>query len=230
MDSNVRVGCYIALVMSDPARRRATYQDVIDAPPHKIAEIIRGELHLSSRPRYKHSSVASALMSVLGPPFYLGTSGPGDWVILIEPELHLGDEVLVPDLAGWRTDRLAAVEDVAFETLAPDWICEILSPSTEKIDRVDKMPIYATHRVKHAWLVHPIRRTVEVYRLRGGRWLTVATHRDDQRVRAGPFAAIEIDLSLLWRKQATSPPRSDRASEPTATYRPGDGSEVYEGY
>jgi Uma2 family endonuclease len=205
--------------MSAPPRRRATYQDVLDAPPDKIAEIIGGELHLSSRPRYKHSSVAKALVALLGPPFDLGISGPGNWILLIEPELHLDDEILVPDLAGWRCDRLPVVENVAFETLPPDWICEVLSDSTERVDREDKMPIYATHGVRHAWLVDPIRRTLEIYRLRARRWRAIATHHDDQRVRAEPFDAIELDLSLLWRKLAMSPPRNDRASEPTSPYR-----------
>lgn len=216
--------------MSNAARRRATYQDVLDAPPNKIAEIIKGELHLSSRPRYKHSSVARALVALLTFPFDFGIGGPGNWIILIEPELHLSDEILVPDLAGWRCERLPEVEDVAFETLAPDWICEVLSRSTEAVDRADKMPTYATHGVQHAWLVHPIRRTLEVFRLQSDKWLTLATHRDDQRVHAEPFEELELDLSLVWRKLATSPPRNDRACEPTAIYRPGDGSEVYEGY
>ena len=150
-------------------------------------------------------------------------------MIFPEPELHLSDEILVPDLAGWRCERLHAVEDVAFETLAPDWICEVLSRSTEKIDRDDKMPIYATHGVRPAWLVHPIERTLEVYRLKSRTWRTIAVHDDNQRVRAEPFDAIEIDLSLLWRKLAMSPPRSDRASEPAATYRL-ETSETSDGY
>src|ERR1041385_2475487 len=215
--------------MSDPARRRATYQDVLDAPPHKVAEIIKGELHLSSRPRYKHSSVAGSLGGLLVPPFKHGTRGPGGWMIFPEPELHLSDEILVPDLAGWRCERLHAVEDVAFETLAPDWICEVLSRSTEKIDRVDKMPTYAAHGVRHAWLVRPVQRTLEVYRLKGGKWRHIATHHDDQRVRAEPFDAIELDLSLLWLGLTMSPPRSDRASEPAATYRL-ETSETSDGY
>lgn len=219
--------------MSDPARRRATYRDVLDAPPDKIAEIIKGELQLSSRPRYKHSSVAKALVALLGPPFDFGINGPGNWIILFEPELHLGDEVLVPDLAGWRCDRLPVVENVAFETLPPDWVCEVLSDSTEKVDRDDKMPSYAAAGVRHAWLVDPIQRTLEIYGLRGRRWRTIATHHHDARVRAAPFDAIEIDLSLLWRKLATSPPvppRGDRASEPTAAYHHDEAAGTHEGY
>jgi len=204
--------------MADPARRRATYQDVLDAPPDKIAEVIHGELHLSSRPRLPHASVGTTLVGELVPPFQHGRGGPGDWIILFEPELHLGDEILVPDLAGWRRHRLPAIENDAFATIAPDWLCEILSQSTEKTDRIDKLPIYAAAGVNHVWLVHPIHRTLEVLRRRGGKWLTVATHRDDQRVRAEPFAAVELDLSILWRPLAVPRPRGDRASEPAATY------------
>jgi Uma2 family endonuclease len=206
--------------MTDPARRRATYQDVLDAPDDKIAEIVHGELYLSSRPRFKHSSVAASLTVELGARFQHGRGEPGGWVLLFEPELHLGDDVLVPDLAGYRYERLPVIEDVPFETLAPDWVCEVLSRSTQKLDRIDKMASYAAAGVKHAWLVHPIRRTLEVFRLYRGTWRAVATHQDDERVRAKPFEAIELDLALLWRNLAASPPRRDRASEPTRIYRP----------
>lgn len=213
--------------MTEPPRRRATYQDVLDAPDDKIAEVVHGVLHLSSRPRFKHQTVASVLGAVLLTRFQLGGGGPGDWIIVDEPELHLGDDILVPDIAGWRSERLPMAEDVAFQTLAPDWICEVLSPSTQSFDRVDKMASYAAAGVKHAWLVHPIRRTLEVFRLYRRRWRAVATHHDNERIRAEPFEALQLDLSLLWRRLAASPPRRDRASEPTATYRP-DGLHVLE--
>lgn len=224
--ADVRVCCYPELVMADPVRRRATYQDVLDAPPEKIAEVINGELHLFSRPRFAHSSVAGSLFMELAQPFQRGRGGPGGWIFLLEPELHLGDEIVVPDLAGWRRERLPVIEDIAYGTLAPDWLCEVLSRSTEKIDRVDKMSIYAAEGVNHVWLVHPIRRTLEVLRLHEGRWLTAATHNGDQRVRAEPFDAIELDLSLLWCELANPPPRGNRASEPAVTYQ----LEAYEAY
>jgi Uma2 family endonuclease len=205
--------------MSNPARRRATYQDVLDAPRDRIAEIIHGELHLSTRPRYKHSSVATSLTALLVPPFQHGSGGPGNWIILFEPELHLGDDILVPDLAGWRCERLPIVEDVAFETLAPDWVCEVLSKSTEKVDRVDKMSIYVASGVKHAWFVEPIRRTLEVLRRRARTWRTMAIHQNGQQARIEPFEDLELDLSFLWHKLATPQPRRDRASEPTAVYQ-----------
>jgi hypothetical protein len=183
----------------DPAKnRRATYQDVIDSPENLVAEIIGGELRLSNRPAGPATAVASAIGEELGPPFKRGRGGPGGWLILDEPELHLGDEIVVPDLAGWRRERLALVPDAAFITVPPDWICEVLSKSTEKTDRVEKMPLYASFAVPYAWLVHPRRRTLEAFRLRDGKWLAIAVHKDIERARIEPFDAIEPDLAVLW--------------------------------
>jgi hypothetical protein len=166
----------------DPVKkRRATYQDVIDAPERMIAEIIGGELRLSNRPGGPATAAASAMGEELGPPFKRGRGGPGGWLILDEPELHLGDDIVVPDLAGWRRERLAMVPDAAFITVPPDWICEVLSPSTEKTDRAEKMPIYAAAGVQHAWLVHPRWRTLEVFELRENRWIVLAVHKDTDR-------------------------------------------------
>lgn len=222
--------------MTEPARRRATYQDVLDAPDDKIAQVVNGVLHLSPRPRIKHQRVTSVLGAVLLTRFELGGGGgPAGWILLVEPELHLGDDILVPDIAGWRVERLPEAEaegtdeddGVAFVTIAPDWICETLSRSTQRFDRGDKMASYAAAGVKHAWLVHPVRRTLEVFRLYRRRWKTVATHHDHERIRAEPFEALELDLALLWRRLAALPPRRDRACEPTAIYRP-DGLHVLE--
>lgn len=183
--------------MSIPARRRATYEDVLRAPRHQVAEVLGGELHLNPRPAGRHARAASRLGSVLGGPFDWGRDGPGGWVLLDEPELHFGEEILVPDLAGWRTARLPSL-DVPFFTIAPDWVCEVLSPSTARVDRADKLPVYARAGVAYAWLLDPILRTLEVLTLTGSSWQIVATYRDDSCVRAVPFDAIELDLSLLW--------------------------------
>jgi hypothetical protein len=183
----------------DPAKkRRATYQDVIDSPAHMIAEIIGGELRLSNRPATPATAAASALGEELGPPFKRGRGGPGGWLILDEPELHLNGDILVPDLAGWRRERMPYLPVAAFLTLAPDWLCEVLSPSTERTDRTEKMPAYAASGVRHAWLVDPRRKTLEAYRLRGGAWTLLATHKDADRARIEPFDAIELDLGVLW--------------------------------
>jgi hypothetical protein len=183
----------------DPARKpRATYRDVIESPAHMVAEIISGELRLSNRPATPATAAASALGNELGPPFHRGRGGPGGWLILDEPELHLGDEILVPDLAGWRRDRLPVLPDASFLTIPPDWICEVVSKSTEKTDRTEKMPIYAASGVQYAWLVHPRRHSLETYRLHDGSWAAIAVYRDVDRARILPFDAIELDLAALW--------------------------------
>ncbi len=131
--------------------------------------------------------------------FRRGRGGPGGWIIIDEPELHLEGDVVVPDLAGWRRERMPIVTtEEAYFTLAPDWICEVLSPSTAKLDRAEKLPIYAAAGVKHVWLVEPLARTLEVYRLEATRWSLLDTYVDDARIRAEPFDAIELELGLLW--------------------------------
>ena len=129
---------------------------------------------------------------------------PGGWWILIEPELHLGDDVLVPDLAGWRRARMPAIPSVPAITLAPDWVCEVTSPTTGALDRSRKMPVYARENVEHLWLVDPLAHTLEVYRLDAGRWFVVDVHADAARVRATPFEACELEIVRWWLE----PPRA----------------------
>ena len=188
--------------MADPARKRATYEDVLAAPAHKIAEVIDGDLFLHPRPALAHAQAASALGAEIGTPFGRGKGGPGGWIILDEPELHLGREpdIVVPDLAGWRRERLPELPDAAFLTLAPDWLCEVLSPSTQRLDRTRKMRVYLRERVTHLWLVDPAARTLEIYRLDGPTYRLVDTHSDDTNVRAEPFDAIELELVALWQR------------------------------
>jgi Uma2 family endonuclease len=195
-------------------KRRATYQDVLDAPEYKVAEIIGGELYLSPRPGGLASVAASAIGEELGPPFKRGRGGPGGWMILFEPEVHLGDEIVVPDLAGWRLERLPVVSEAAFFTVTPDWVCEVLSPSTERLDRIEKMPRYASLGVQYAWLVHPRRRSLEAFRLHAGKWLAIGVYKDTERARIEPFDAIELDLAILWAGVASP----TRASEPAVAY------------
>lgn len=194
--------------MSEPKKRRATYQDVLDAPEHEIAEIINGEFVLSPRPAGPATGVGSSLFGELFLPFDRGRGGPGGWVILFEPEVHFEDDVLVPDIAAWRVERMPVLPEGMF-TVMPDWVCEMLSKSTERRDRMEKMAIYASMGVGHVWLVHPIKRTLEAYRREGTRWVTVGLHQHDARARIEPFDAIELDLSLLWRGL----PLPTRASE-----------------
>lgn len=186
--------------MGDPARTRSVYDEFLAVPSHLVAEIINGVLETQSRPALRHALASSNLGGELNGPFQRGRGGPGGWVILDEPELHLGPHILVPDLAGWRRERMPVVPDVASVELAPDWICEVVSPSTEARDRAAKLPIYATHEVKHAWLVDPLTQTLEVFRLESGRWSLLGVHVDDALVRAEPFDAIELELAALWAR------------------------------
>jgi Uma2 family endonuclease len=190
---------------------------VLEAPEHMVAEILDGELVLSPRPALRHASVASVLAAELLLPFGRGRGGPGGWIILVEPELHFGKRVVVPDLAGWRRARMPAVPTRdAYTTIAPDWVCEVASRSTEKLDRHKKLPLYAEVGVGHAWLIRPVLRTVEVLRRVDDKWLTVGVYADDERVRAEPFEAIELDLADLWADLPS------RASEPGADYEYGE--------
>lgn len=187
--------------MASPARKPATYDDLLKLPEDKIGEIVDGELYASPRPSGPHAGSAFELGLDLGQAFQRGRGGPGGWLFLFEPELRLDGDTLVPDLAGWRRERLPKVPDTPAITLAPDWVCEILSPSTEKLDRTRKLPAYARHGVGHAWLINPVARTLEVYRREGTSWVLVASHADDAIVRAEPFDAIELDLLRLWGEE-----------------------------
>jgi Uma2 family endonuclease len=134
---------------------------------------------------------------VLFGPFDRGIEGPGGWLI-DEPELHLSDHILVPDLAGWRRERMPTLPDTAYFELVPDWICEVLSPSTQALDRTDKMPIYAEHHVVHAWLGDPLAKMLEAYRLDSLRWLQIGAWAGNAHVRAEPFEAVELELGAPW--------------------------------
>jgi Uma2 family endonuclease len=182
-------------------KRKATYDDVLAAPEHQVAEILDGELFLSPRPASPHARASSILGSELTGPFDRIPSDParpGGWWILDEPELHLAQDVVVPDIAGWRRERMPRIPDAAWFDLAPDWLCETLSPSTANIDRTRKLRIYAREGVRHVWLVDPLARTLEVLSLEEGRWVIAETHAGDDVVRAAPFAAVEIELARLW--------------------------------
>jgi len=191
--------------MSQPVRRRATYQDVLDAPPNKVAEILFGVLYTNPRPAIPHARAASCLGGELAGPYDRGIRGPGGWILLDEPELHLHEDVVVPDLAGWRRERMPRVPATAAIELPPDWVCEVISPRTQSIDRGDKMDVYAREAVPHLCFVDPLARTLEAYRLETKGWLRVATWRDDAKVRVEPFEAFELELAALWIEGAEEP-------------------------
>jgi Uma2 family endonuclease len=172
-----------------------------NAPDNMVAEIVDGGLSLMPRPRPRHASAAMRLARALGGFYDPDGDDPGGWVVLIEPELHLGPrpDVVDPDLAGWRRERLPEEPEEAAVHVAPDWVCEILSERTEAMDRGPKRRIYRREGVGHLWLCDPRIKTLEVYRLEGGRWVELETFEGDAKVRAEPFEAIELDLGRLFR-------------------------------
>jgi Uma2 family endonuclease len=176
------------------------YEQLMALPENIVGEVLNGELHTQPRPSGLHGVASSVLNIDIGGPFGLGRGGPGGWWIIPEPEVHFirDIEVAVPDLAGWRRERMPTIPtDHRFEVV-PDWVCEILSPSTAKKDRIIKLPIYAYYGVAYAWLVDPIQHTLEAYQLQHNVWALIATLQDDATVRVPPFDAIEFSLQDLW--------------------------------
>ncbi|MEZ4442111.1 MAG: Uma2 family endonuclease [Polyangiaceae bacterium] len=182
---------------ADAARRRATYEDLLAAPPYSIAEIVDGDLVVQPRPAGPHAHAASGLGMDIGGPFDRGRGGPGGWLIVDEPELHLHDDVLVPDLAGWRRERLPDLTGAHF-TLAPDWVCEVLSPRTTHYDRGPKADIYAREGVGHLWFVDPDAKLIEAFALADGRWSRLGAWLGDDDARIPPFDAVALEPKLLW--------------------------------
>jgi Putative restriction endonuclease len=186
---------------------RATYADLEAVPANMVAELIGGVLHVQPRPAIRHADAEGGVIGELRGPFQRGRGGPGGWWIFPEPELHFPDptkpgevDAVVPDVAGWRRERMPRRPDTAAIELAPDWVCEILSESNEEWDRGEKMTTYAREGVPWAWILDPVGRTLEVYRLDGERWLAAGAHRGNARVRVAPFEAIELELEALWEE------------------------------
>jgi len=184
--------------MAELAKKKATYEDLYAIPEHMVGEIIDGELVVTPRPSARHTHATSILGGEIVPPYRLGRGGPGGWIILIETEIMLGEHLLVPDLAGWRKERFPGVPKDNWISISPDWICEILSPSTAPTDKVRKMPIYAQFEIPHLWLIDPLCKTLDVFRLEAGRWMLLAAFAENDKVRAEPFQEVEIELNNLW--------------------------------
>jgi Uma2 family endonuclease len=184
--------------MGQLAERAATYEDLLSVPEHLVAEILFGRLVTHPRPAPRHAIVVTRLNAILAPPFDLGVGGPGGWVFMIEPELHLGKHVTVPDVAGWQRERFAQLPETAWIEITPDWICEVLSPSTERYDRGDKRTIYADAGVGHLWHVDPGLRMLEVFELWERKWLLFDVFHDNADVVAPPFAQVGFPVGLLW--------------------------------
>ena len=192
---------------------RATYQDVLDAPEYMVAEVINGTLCTQPRPAVSHALAYAGMGSKISPPFHYAIGGPGGWWILSEPELHLDEDILAPDLAGWRRERVPVLPDGAFITIPPDWVCEILSPSTRRIDLDQKCPVYAREEVPYMWLIDPLARTLEAFELLEGKWEQIASLRDNDPVSVPPFDAITFNLGDLWMPE-------NQVREPAAEQTP----------
>lgn len=186
-----------------PFDRPATYEDLVALPDLYVAEIVGGELHASRPLAFLPNVARSALLALIGRPYGFGRDGPGGWRILILPELHFGADVVVPDLAGWRLSRLPRLPDEDYFSVAPDWICEALSPPTIALDRVKKLPVYAREGVEHAWMLDADAQILERYRLENGRWSLRGVDCGDDVVRAEPFAEVGLELGLLWAEPAS---------------------------
>ncbi|MDX2201389.1 MAG: Uma2 family endonuclease [Hyphomicrobiaceae bacterium] len=188
----------MSVIAKPSAKPPATYADLEAVPPNLVAEIIDGTLVTHPRPLPRHASATVALGSELYSPFQKGSGGPGGWIFMAEPELHLAEHVLVPDIAGWRRERLLKEPEGVGITIAPDWLCEVLSPSTASYDRTAKFRIYHEHRVGHLWYVDPQYRTLEVFAWSQPHWVPVANFGDFEQVTAPPFAELTFDLGALW--------------------------------
>ena len=196
--------------MAQAIAKSATYADLESVPPHLVAEILFGELVTHPRPVRRHGGAASVLTMVLGGAFQLGNGGPGGWVFVVEPELHLGPHVVVPDVAAWRRERLTEPADQAWFEVAPDWLCEVLSPRMEKYDKGDKRRIYAQYGVGHLWYVEPRARSVEVFARQDKNWLLTDSFFETENVQTAPFADLAFSLGLLWPFDDLAEPTQDR--------------------
>lgn len=182
-----------------PAPRRPTYQDLLRLPDDVRAEIIDAQIVALPTPRPRHSKPQRALGSFIGKPFDDddGFGGPGGWWIFVEVDVQLGEHVVRPDLSGWRRERLPEPDQRPI-TLAPDWICEILSESNEAHDRVTKRRLYAEQGVAYYWIVDPEARTLEALRLEAGRWVDAGSFDETETARVAPFEAVELPIGRLF--------------------------------
>jgi len=180
------------------------YAELEALPENLTGEIINGRLYAQPRPTTPHALVESGLAMDIGGAYHRGRGGPGGWWILVEPEIHFirDTEVLVPDLAGWRRERMPRLPNDQRIEVVPDWVCEILSPSTARKDRMTKMPVYARYGVTYLWLVDPLAHTLEAFALREGRWTVIGQFQEQEIVSVEPFQEIALELGALWMETA----------------------------
>lgn len=186
--------------MAEAPRLKTLYEKLEDLPEGLNGEIIDGQLYTEPRPKPDHAVAASNLGAELIGPYSRGRNGPGGWWIIDEPEIHFvhKTEVVVPDLGGWRRERLPAVPDGDHFATVPDWVCEVLSPSTRSKDREMKMPLFARYGVPYVWLIDPKIYTLETYELRGAELVLTGTFGPASSLAAAPFEAVRLKVAELW--------------------------------
>jgi hypothetical protein len=185
--------------MAQPAKRAATYADLVAASDLLIAEIIFGRLVTHRRGDIHHNGTLDLLMHALAPVIWNKSRHPQSWICLRRVEVHVGPHVVVPDVAGWRRRRLTPFPEADWIDIAPDWACEVLSPETAVRDRGEKRVVYAKAGVRHLWLVDPALKTLEAFECRSGKWVLLDVFRDDACVAVAPFVDVAFSLSPLWR-------------------------------
>lgn len=187
--------------MATPAPKLATYADLLALPEDVRAEVLAGEVVVSPSPSPRHATVQRTVSRFVGGPFHDddGRGSPGGWWILVEVDVALGpNDVVRPDLSGWRRERLPRPGATRPIEVVPDWVCEVLSPSTAARDRVAKRALYARAGVAHYWLIDPEARVLEALALRDGVWVEIGAYDDSATVRIAPFDAIELEVGRLF--------------------------------
>jgi Uma2 family endonuclease len=183
--------------VDEPFKKNATYDDLYSIPDGWTGEIVDGDLYAFPRPRSMHARAMTRLPRLLGD--YDDDDSPDGWVILAEPEIRFGKHLLVPDVVGWRRARMPEIPDVQVLTLAPDWVCEGLSPSTVRLDKGRKREIYAKAGVEHLWFADPALRTVDVLELDGKTYRAIKSASGDARIALPPFPR-PLELAKLWKR------------------------------
>jgi Uma2 family endonuclease len=184
--------------MSIDSKYKELYRQLTELPENKVGEIIGGELIVSPRPGGPHAIAASSLGIEIGAPYQKARGGPGGWWIIDEPEIHLSDDVVVPDVAGWRKERMPQYPEDHRFTVPPDWVCEVFSPSSHRLDRAKKLPLYAREGIAYVWLVDPRAKTLEAYLLEKGKWTLHGAYGEGDEAHMPPFEGISINIASLW--------------------------------
>ena len=175
------------------------YKELCDLPDNVVGEILNEELVVSPRPAFKHARAGSSLVSKIFDSYDEGNTGPGGWWILYEPELRFPYDVVVPDIAGWKRERLQNPSEMKVFEVSPDWVCEVLSPSTARHDKISKFKIYAENKVPYYWIVDPLNRVLEIFILDGKTYkLAFIFGKNDDVKAAPPFEELEFNLGSLW--------------------------------